>query len=119
MAETLTEKQARFAVMIAKLIDHIHNEMPGHRVRFGDAYRDPRAFGQMGADGPYGSAVSCHKLRLAVDLILDKWDGSRWQYQIESRAYEEIGLVWEAMGGTWGGRFEDGNHFSLEHEGRR
>jgi hypothetical protein len=30
-----------------------------------------------------------------------------------------LGLKWESMGGSWGGRFNDGNHYSLEHEGRR
>jgi len=30
-----------------------------------------------------------------------------------------LGLYWESIGGSWGGRFGDGNHFSLEHEGRR
>jgi len=28
-----------------------------------------------------------------------------------------LGEYWEGMGGSWGGRFSDGNHFSLTHNG--
>jgi len=58
---------------------------------------------------------SCHYIRLAVDLNLFK-DG---QYLTETKDHEPLGIKWESMGGSWGGRFQDGNHYSLEHEGRR
>ena len=29
----------------------------------------------------------------------------------------ELGEYWESIGGSWGGRFNDGNHYSLEHNG--
>lgn len=30
-----------------------------------------------------------------------------------------IGEYWESIGGAWGGRFNDGNHYSLGHGGRK
>jgi hypothetical protein len=28
-------------------------------------------------------------------------------------------VFWESIGGSWGGRFNDGNHYSLEHRGMK
>jgi hypothetical protein len=36
-----------------------------------------------------------------------------------TEAHTPLGEQWEKMGGTWGGRFNDGNHYSLEHEGKK
>lgn len=102
---TLREKQSRFAHMAAILI--LVAEEMGYEVTLGDAYRDPRA--------PYGHPNSLHKLRLAIDLNLFR-DG---QYLRDTKDYEPLGLFWESIGGSWGGRFHDGNHFSLEHEGMK
>ena len=41
-----------------------------YRLRWGDAYRDPRV--------KYGHPQSVHRKRLAVDLILDRWNGLPW-----------------------------------------
>jgi len=30
-----------------------------------------------------------------------------------------LGEYWESIGGSWGGRFGDGNHYSLKYKGRR
>ena len=32
-------------------------------------------------------------------------------------AYVALGEYWESLGGSWGGRFKDANHFSIEHDG--
>ena len=111
--ETLSAKQQRFTLMVAKLIQHIYAE--GYTATFGDAYRDPRVHGAHGTKkaGSYSAAGSVHKLRLAVDLQLFK-DG---KYLTASDNYTFAGLYWESLGGAWGGRFNDGNHFSLEHGG--
>ena len=111
--ETLGEKQRRFTLMAAKLIEHIYAS--GYQATFGDAYRDPRVHGQMGAKkvNSYSAANSCHKLRLAVDLQIFK-DGV---YLTRTEDYAFAGKYWESIGGTWGGRFNDGNHFSIEHGG--
>ena len=58
---------------------------------------------------------SCHYIRLAVDFNLFK-DG---KYLSSSEDHKAIGSFWESIGGTWGGRFGDGNHYSLEYEGRK
>jgi len=64
---------------------------------------------------PYGSEVSLHRDRLAVDFNLFR-DGV---YLRGTEDYRPLGEVWEAMGGSWGGRFNDGNHFSLAYKGRK
>lgn len=111
MRETLRQKQSRFALMIGKLIIKA-NEL-GYELTFGDAYRDPRVFGKNGEKKAYSSANSLHKLRLAVDFNLFK-DG---KYMPFTEDHRELGEYWESIGGTWGGRFKDGNHYALEHDG--
>jgi len=81
----------------------------GFEVTFGDAYRDPRA------EFPYGQPRSLHKSRLAIDLNVFR-DG---EYLQKTEDYSALGDFWESIGGSWGGRFGDGNHFSLAHDGRK
>ena len=109
----LLEKQQRFTRMFADLLHFAHTR--GYEVTLGDAYRDPRLHGGMGVKVGYGSAWSNHKLRLAADLNLFK-DG---KFLTDTKDHEPLGLYWESIGGAWGGRFKDGNHYSLEHEGRK
>lgn len=110
---SLRKKQSRFAVMVAKLI--LRAEELGYEVTLGDAYRDPRVFGEPGEYRGYGQPKSCHKLRLALDLNLFI-DGT---YRTDQKAHKPLGEWWELQGGSWGGRFGDANHYSLEHEGLR
>lgn len=110
---TLREKQVIFSKMVAQLINRAF-EM-GYEVALGDAYRDPRVFGQLGESKGYGNAGSCHKLRLAIDLNLFK-DG---KYIETTEGHKPLGEWWESIGGTWGGRFNDGNHYSVEWQGRK
>ena len=110
---TLGQKQRKFVRMIADLIIWAYDN--GYELTFGDAYRDPRLHGQMGWKVGYGAASSCHKIRLAIDLNLFK-DGVLLD---STEAHTPLGEQWEKMGGTWGGRFKDGNHYSLEHEGNK
>ena len=111
MTETLRQKQSRFARMIPRLIDKAHEL--GFEVTLGDAYRDPRVFGPVGQKRGYGHPKSAHKQRLAIDLNLFR-DG---KFCAETDDHKPLGEWWESQGGTWGGRFNDGNHYSLEHEG--
>jgi hypothetical protein len=108
---TLLQKQQHFARMVARLIDQA--DAMGYAVTLGDAYRDPRAHGAQGEKKGYSAAHSAHKHRLAIDLALFR----RGEYLRETVQYEPLGLWWEQQGGSWGGRFGDGNHFSLEHGG--
>ena len=110
---SLRSKQSKFAKMIAELIAWANRE--GYEVTLGDAYRDPRVHGAMGEKQGYGRSRSNHKNRLAMDLNLFK-DGA---YLPDTEDHEPLGLKWESMGGSWGGRFNDGNHYSLEHQGYR
>ena len=109
--ETLRQKQSRFATMVAKLI--LQANKMGYQVTLGDAFRDPRLHGNMGVKKGYGHFKSAHKLRLAIDLNLFK----NGEFLEGSEAHEALGKWWESQGGSWGGRFNDGNHYSLEHEG--
>jgi hypothetical protein len=99
--------------MIAELILWAYDQ--GYEVTFGDAYRDPRVFGYVGESKGYGRSRSNHKIRLAIDLNLFK----EGKYLRNTSDHEPLGKKWEEMGGAWGGRFNDGNHYSLEHQGRR
>lgn len=110
-AETLGQKQRRFAAMVARLIDRAI--AMGFGVTLGDAYRDPRVFGAIGTRQGYGESRSAHKQRLAIDINLFIDD----VYLTETDAYGALGQWWEEQGGTWGGRWNDGNHFSVEHNG--
>lgn len=110
---TLREKQSKFALMVSELLAKAY-EM-GFEVTLGDAYRDPRLHGQIGEKKGYGHAKSCHKLRLAIDLNLFK----SGKFLEGSDAHKPLGEWWESQGGTWGGRFDDGNHYSLEHDGMK
>ena len=110
---TLGQHQRQFTLMIAQLIIFAYSK--GYELTFGDAYRDPRVFGDAGKSEGYGRSNSLHKLRLAVDFNLFK-DGKFLQ---STDGHKELGEFWEALGGTWGGRFNDGNHYSLEYRGRK
>lgn len=110
---TLRQKQARFAQLAARLIQQA--DALGYEVTLGDAYRDARAFGDIGQRKAYGHPKSCHKLRLAIDLNLFV-DGV---YRGDTASHRPLGEWWEQQGGTWGGRFGDANHYSLEHDGMR
>jgi hypothetical protein len=113
MTETLGDKQRRFMRMLPRLIDKAH-EM-GFECTEGDAYRDPRVFGELGVRMGYGESNSNHKNKLAFDLNLFK-DG---KYLADTESHRPLGEWWESQGGCWGGRFHDGNHYSLEHNGMK
>ena len=71
----------------------------GFEVTGGDLYRDHRC--------AYGSLSSRHRVRLAIDLNLFKGD----KYLTETKDHQPLGEWWESIGGIWGGRFNDGNHY--------
>lgn len=93
---TLREKQSIFARKIALLILYIYER--GYEVTFSDAYA---------TDGHKDN--SFHYKRLAIDLNLFKGG----VYLKETKDHIQFGLFWESIGGTWGGRWEDGNHYSF------
>jgi hypothetical protein len=110
----LSEKQRDFTLMVASLITWAYEQ--GFELSFGEAYRPPELAAINAAKG-IGISNSLHTKRLAIDLNLF----INGFFQTTTEAYRPLGEKWEAMGGTWGGRFShpDGNHFSLEREGVR
>ena len=111
--ETLGAKQRRFAKSVGLLIAKAHEL--GYEITLGDAYRDPRLHGNMGVKQGYGHPNSNHKVRLAIDLNLFR-DG---EFLEQSKDHEPLGTWWESLGPdySWGGRFNDGNHYSISHGG--
>ena len=101
---TLRQKQSKFMRMLARLIDFAYDN--GYELTGGDLWATT---GHM--------ENSLHYSRLAIDLNLFK-DG---KYLKSTEAHRPLGEFWESIGGAWGGRFrnKDGNHYSLEHNGRK
>lgn len=101
---TLRQKQSLFLRLSLQLMAYAHEQ--GYELTYGDAYRDPKR---------YGHPNSNHGKRLAIDLNLFR-DG---KYLVRNEDHKPLGEYWESLHPLcrWGGRFADGNHYSLEHEG--
>lgn len=110
---TLGQKQRAFARLVARLIDKAYEL--GYEVTLGDAYRDPRVHGDLGVRKSYSHPNSAHKVRLAIDLNLFR--NSEFLQLTED--HRTLGEWWEKQHelARWGGRFNDGNHYSFEHNG--
>jgi hypothetical protein len=102
---TLRQKQSKFVRMTARLI--LHAGHLGYELTTGDAFRQENC--------PYGQKHSLHKIRLAQDYNVFK-DGV---FLNGHGQYDDLGEYWESIGGSWGGRFDDDNHFSLAHNGMK
>lgn len=112
MVKTLGDKQREFPLMLAALITWAYEQ--GYEITLGEAFRTPEQ-AALNAQNGSGIANSLHTQRLAIDLNLFK-DGV---YLTETADHEPLGKKWEEIGGSWGGRFGDGNHYSIEHNGVR
>jgi len=110
---SLGKKQREFSRLVPRLIDQAH--ALGYEVTIGDVYRHPRVHGQIGEKKAYGHRNSNHKRKLAIDLNLFK-DG---KYLSSTEDHRLLGNWWERQGEDCrgGGRFNDGNHYSLEYNG--
>jgi len=100
---SLSDKQFKFAKMVARLI--LYAEFLDYKITLGEAY----AY----AEDARHIDNSTHYYRLGIDINLF----INGEYMTETINYSKLGEFWEEMGGSWGGHFGDGNHFSLEHEG--
>ena len=114
---TLRQKQSLFCRLVADLIRHAYAK--GYELTWGEAYRSKEEAARLAGLG-LGIKTSLHTSRLAVDLNLFL-DGA---YQTTTEAYRPLGEWWEQQSGPdyqccWGGRFLDGNHFSISHGGRK
>lgn len=93
----LNQKQFIFTQKLALLIQYAYSE--GYTLSLGDAYATTGHIKN-----------SKHYDRLAVDLNLFK-DG---KYLTTTKDHEPLGVFWESVGGSWGGRWNDGNHYSWD-----
>lgn len=95
----LSEKQRRFPLMIAGLVDFAYKN--GYELTFGEAYRTEEQQKLYLEKGLSKTMNSKHRDRLAVDFNLFK-DGC---YITDKNKYRFLGERWESLGGRWGGRF--------------
>jgi hypothetical protein len=114
MKETLREKQSRFTRLVGMLIEYAYAQ--GYELTLGEAWRSPEQ-AQRNAQAGKGIANSLHAERLAVDLNLFR--GGKFLQASED--HKPLGEYWESLApdARWGGRFGDGNHYSIEHAGRK
>lgn len=101
----LRPAQSLFCEMVGKLITFAYAN--GYELTLGHALRC--------MDCPTGKGNSLHKVKLAIDLNLY----IKGEYQQTTEAHTPLGEYWESIGGTWGGRWGDGNHYSLAFAGRK
>ena len=105
----LVAMQQQFAMMVGKLLCHI--ETTPWRVTLGEAWRTPEQ-AALNAQRGIGIRNSLHCDRLAIDL----------NFFLAGKLVDppaDIGLWWESIGGSWGGKFGDPAHFSLAYGGRK
>jgi hypothetical protein len=98
----LRDKRALFTSLVPRLI----NKM------IGDGYTP-----LIGKDGLKHKENSLHYEGLAVDIDLFKGDA----YLTGTGDHRVFGEFWESLdvGCRWGGRFGDGNHYSVTYQGRK
>ena len=95
---SLNATQFRFTKMTAMLI--LYADLLGYELTYGDTYSKVE-FG-------VHSYNSFHFKRLAVDFNLF----ISGVYQTSTEAHKKLGKFWELIGGSWGGVWNDGNHYS-------
>ena len=98
----LGKKQELFAKLYAEHILWLYDN--GYKCRLGDVFAHDRH-----------KENSNHYKKLAGDINLFK-DG---EYITTTEGHRESGEMWETRHELcrWGGRFDDGNHYSLLHKG--
>jgi hypothetical protein len=104
----LKEKQFMFPRLFIRLIDLM--------LRRG--YKPILGFGYRCKECKVGKANSLHKLCLAQDVELHDAEGN---YLTETEDHEQFGKFWESLHPlcSWGGRWKDGNHYSIQHGNMR
>jgi len=93
---SLRKQQSEFVKAVSLLILYAYQK--GYELTFGDTYPGRAKH----------IRTSFHNKGLAIDLNLFK-DG---KYLTETSDHEPLGKFWESLGGSWGGRWDDGNHYS-------
>lgn len=112
---TLRKARCQFSECLARLV--LHAVELGYEIAFDEVTE------RITEKDPTSDHMkwSLHHDGLAGDLILYK----NGVYLTKTEDYAPLGEWWEAEGTrlgiplTWGGRFHDGNHFSLARGGRK
>ena len=104
---TLRQLQSVFARRVGLLIAFAYEV--GYELTFGDAWAKTGH-----------KKNSNHYIRLAIDLNLFK----AGKYLSSTESHRVLGEFWESLSTpdsvcAWGGRFQDGNHYSMEYKGRK
>lgn len=109
---TLRQKQSLFVQLVIQLLLAAHSM--GFELTFGETYRSPEEAARLAKLG-IGIKNSLHTKKLAIDLNLFR----NGKYLSSTESHRQLGEWWEALHPLcrWGGRFSDGNHYSLEHDG--
>lgn len=115
---TLSEKQRLFMKLLAEFLTWIYQQ-PGVEVVGGQLQRTQDEADKNAASGA-GISNSLHTKCLAIDLMLFV----QGVYKIDTDSYRTLGEKWKSLHPLcrWGGDFttrQDGDHFSIEHEGIR
>jgi hypothetical protein len=113
----LSKLQRIFTYLFSRLIEHAYRS--GYELTLGEAYRTKEQADIYALKGK-GIKNSLHRSRLAIDLNL--WIYGK--YQTKGESYRALGEYWESLSTKgveccWGGRFSDGNHFSISFGGRK
>ena len=116
---SLRQLQSVFAHRVARLI--LRASEMGYEVTLGEAWRSPEEAARL-AQQAKGRAIkrSLHCDRLAIDLNLFR--NGVWLTATDD--HRPLGEYWESLSDdvatcAWGGRFQDGNHYSVEYQGRK
>lgn len=112
---TLLEKQFLFARLLPRLLDKAHEL--GFNVTIGEVERPDytaKKYKELGI----GIENSLHRLKLAADVNLFR--GKTLLTKTED--HRPLGEFWESLSTkdyecAWGGRFEDGRHYSISYNG--
>ena len=92
---SLRTEQSEFVKAVGELIRRAYDL--GYELTFGDTY--PFRKHREG---------SFHGKGLAIDLNLFQ----NGIYLTSTESHQALGEFWESLGGTWGGHWNDGNHYS-------
>ena len=110
----LGRQQEIFTQALALLLQY--SNFRGYQIRMGQVERSVLEAERLGFEN------SNHTRRLAADLHLFRGG----KYLQETDDHILLGEFWERLSGfyddvplvfAWGGRFGDGNHYSIEHKG--
>jgi hypothetical protein len=105
----LKDKRIKYTKLLCQLVEWGNNH-PNWELAFGRDYDEAH-------EQFHHMLNSLHYRGLANDLALY----ISGVYQTKTETYEPLGEYWESLDPecAWGGRFNDGNHFSLIYGGKK